>query len=107
MSTTEGFCKKALKRDANKVIQCWTRNDEQEEESKKDKERKKSIMKERDKLRNWDPRLEESDESSGYGRHQSGCELAEWKVENKQSKIQSRRAKDAESVGQNRHTTNG
>ena len=93
VSVAEELGKRALKRDENKVPQCWNRKDEQEEESKKDKERK-----------DWQ---EESGEISGYGRLQPGCELAEWKVEDKQSKIQSRRAKDAESVGQNRHTING
>ena len=90
MKAAEELCKRALKRDENKVAQCWNRNDEQDGKSKKEKERKKSMMKETSKLRNWDP---------GGERLQSGCELAELKVENKQSKIQSTRAKDEVIVG--------
>ena len=57
VKAAEELCKRALKRDENKVAQCWNRDDEQEVKSKKEKERKKDMMKWRDKL-NW---------SSDYG----------------------------------------
>ena len=37
------------------MAQCRDRDDEQDGKSKKEKERKTSTMKERNKLRNWDP----------------------------------------------------
>ena len=37
------------------MAQCWNRNDDHDGKSKQGKEEKKKIMKERDKLRNWDP----------------------------------------------------
>ena len=73
------------------MIQCWSRNDEQEEREHNEGEGQAEEL---------GPRLEESDEGSGCGRLQSGCELAEWKVEEKQTKVQSRCSEDAESVGQ-------
>ena len=46
------------------------------------KARKKKKIMERDELKNWDPSFGESH----CRRTQSGCELAEWKVENEKSK---------------------
>ena len=62
MSAAEELCKRALKRDKNKVTQCWNRNDEKKEDSKKDIERKESVMEERDQLRKWDPGWENQKE---------------------------------------------
>ena len=55
MKAAEGLCKRTLKRDEDKVAQCWNRNHEHVGKSKQEKDRKNNIMKERDKLRNWDP----------------------------------------------------
>ena len=40
VKAAEELCKIALKRDENKVAQCWDRNDEQDGKNKKEKERK-------------------------------------------------------------------
>ena len=55
VKAAEEFCKRALKREENNGMQEWNRNDGQEGKGEQEKERKKNIMKERNKLRNWDP----------------------------------------------------
>ena len=60
-----------------------------DEENQREDERKRSIMKERERqAEEMGPGLEKPDEGSDYERFQSGGQLAEWEVENKQSKIQ-------------------
>ena len=93
MSAAEELRKRDLKRDEAKG---WNRNDDQDGKSKKENERKKSVMKEMDKLRNWDPAWEHQTTVQIMG----DSSLSERKVENKRSKIQSRGAKVTESVGQ-------
>ena len=56
MSTAEELCRRALNRDANKVIQCWNRNDEQKEREHNKGEGEAEEL---------GPRLEESDKSLG------------------------------------------
>ena len=60
MSAAEELCERDLKRDENQVAKAWNRNDDQDGKSKKENERKKSVMKERDKLRNWDQGWEQT-----------------------------------------------
>ena len=55
------------------MTENWTKIYKQDEKSEQEEERKKNMMKERKKLRIWDP---------GWDNQlQSGCELDEWKVE--------------------------
>ena len=80
VSTAEDICRGALKKDEGKY-----------EKNQNEGERKENMMKEREKLRKWD---------AGWGNQTrvqimgySGGDLVEWKVENKQSRVQGRGAR--------------
>ena len=62
VQSVEKFCKsgrgalqRALTRKENKVTENWTKIYKQDEKSEQEEVRKKNIMKERNKLRIWDP----------------------------------------------------
>ena len=71
VSTAEELCKRDLNRDDNHVAKGWNRNYDQDGKAEEN-ERKKSVMKKIDQLRNWDPawehqtRVQIMDDSSLY-----------------------------------------
>ena len=66
LNAAEELCKRALKREENKVAQCWNRNDEQDGKSKQEKERKKNVNEGEGQVEELGSRLEKSVKSSDY-----------------------------------------
>ena len=105
VKAAEELCKRALKREENKGTQGWNRNDEQEEKGEQAKERKNNIMKERNKLRNWDPSWANQImvQIMGDSNLVVNWKNGRWKIN--YQKFGAEVQKDAESTGQNRHSS--
>ena len=55
VKAAEELCKRAPTRKENKVTENWTKIYKQDVQSEQEEERKKNMMKERNRLRIWDP----------------------------------------------------
>ena len=101
VKTAEGLCKRTQERDEDTKKRGFSLIEAEKFQNEAEEERQKNKMKERKKLRIWDPAWRNQMRIQILGDRNQYCELDEWKMEDQQSKVQSEGTEDTAHDGQN------